>query len=42
MTVDAAREGRKDAGSTPATSTMITPALPPPQKTHPNLNASQK
>jgi|GEM_PF-3510144 len=24
MTVDAAREGRKDAGSTPATSTMIT------------------
>jgi len=23
MTVDAAREGRKDAGSTPATSTMI-------------------
>jgi len=27
MTVDAAREGRKDAGSTPATSTMITKDL---------------
>jgi|GEM_PF-5411159 len=32
MTVDAAREGRKDAGSTPATSTMITHSSTSPKK----------